>query len=246
MITLITCTGSRPEAFALSEKMIQRQTYKGALQWIVIDDSNPPTRCTLKQEYYRGPKLWEPHYNTHRPNMEFALTKVKGEYVYIIEDDDWYAPNYLESYLQILKQVHIAGEAYARYYHVKVPGHRQLVNHTHSALSQTAFRTKSILPFMVKAVNSGELYFDTHLWANIRAHGVSKALLSDSGLSVGMKGLPGRSGLTPSHREMRDYMYDVAHARLISWIGDDVQNYTHFSKKVTPPLSIANPQPMTK
>lgn len=215
--------------------MIQRQTYKGPKQWIVVGDSNPPPVCTLGQEYYQGPKLWEPNYNTHRGNMDLALSKVKGEYCFILEDDDWFAPNYFEAYLSVLKHVHIVGEAYARYYHVQVPGHKQLQNHTHSALSQTAFRTKSILPFMVKAVNSGEFYFDSVLWASVRAYGVSKALLSDSGLSVGMKGLPGRSGLTPSHKELKSYMFDAGRATITRWLGDDAVWYIPFIKKHEPP-----------
>ena len=196
----------------------------------MVDDGPVPTKCTLGQKYFRAPRIWEPGLNTQRFSMEFALNKVEGEYIYVIEDDDFYAPTYIEAYLSILKHVHIVGEAYARYYHVQIPGHKQLSNHTHSALSQTAFR-KSVLPLMRKAVNSGEFYFDTILWGEAKLQGTPKALLSNSGLSFGMKGLPGRAGLTPSHQTQRDYMLDAGRATIIKWIGKDSDWYLPFAKK---------------
>lgn len=237
LVTLITCTGMRPQAFSFCEKMIARQTYKGPLQWIIVDDGTTPIKPTHGgHEYYKGPRIWEPGLNTHRFNMELALSKVKGEYTFIIEDDDYYSPNFIQAYVDILKHIPIVGEGNARYYHVEIPGHKQLANPNHSALSQTAFRTKEVLPLLTRAVNSGELYFDMVLWAEIRAQGIARALLSNSGLSFGMKGLPGRPGITPSHREKKDYMYDSGHATLKKWVGADAIRYVPFASK-QPPLS---------
>jgi hypothetical protein len=41
LVSIITCTGFRPEALALCEKYILRQTYKDLIEWIIIDDSIP-------------------------------------------------------------------------------------------------------------------------------------------------------------------------------------------------------------
>lgn len=234
LVTLITCTGMRPQAFALCEKMIARQTYKGKLQWIVVDDGTEPVKFTHGAiEYHRGPRPWEPHLNTHRFNMEEAIKHIKGDYTFIIEDDDYYSPRYIEAYLGALKAVPMVGEGNARYYHVQIPGYKQLTNPNHAALSQTAFQTKEILPVLKRAVDSGEMYFDMVMWAEARVKGYPRCLFSNSGLSFGMKGLPGRPGLTPSHREKKDYMYDSGHATLKRWLGADASRYISFAAPVS-------------
>ena len=53
VITLITPTGDRHEAFALCEKWIGRQSYIGQIQWVVVDDGHEPTETTLGQEVLR-------------------------------------------------------------------------------------------------------------------------------------------------------------------------------------------------
>ncbi len=40
-LTLVTCTRDRPEAFALTELWISRQTIKPH-EWLVFDDGNEP------------------------------------------------------------------------------------------------------------------------------------------------------------------------------------------------------------
>lgn len=41
LVSIITCTGFRPEALALCEKYILRQTWKSPIEWIIVDDSIP-------------------------------------------------------------------------------------------------------------------------------------------------------------------------------------------------------------
>lgn len=229
LVTLITPTGARAEAFALCELYMKRQTYKGQIQWLVIDDCKPETKCNLNQEYYRGPRDWQPGLNTQRFNMELALEKVKGDIIFPIEDDEYYAPNYIETMVEFLKHVSIAGISRARYYHVKIPGYKLLPNEKHAALSQTALR-KDCLHLLKGAVNSGEFYFDGQLWHKARQIQKRSLLIANTNLSIGIKGLPGRTGLTPGHKE-KDYLYDANHAMLSSWIGADKLYYMPFMKK---------------
>lgn len=241
LITLITCTGGRPEAFHLCYEYVQRQTYTGPKQWIVVDDSHALIDYPPEIELLPGPRKWEPGLNTQRFNMELALTKVKGKYVFIVEDDDYYTPTYIQTYLDLLKTVHIVGEGNARYYHVEIPGHKQLQNNSHSALSQTAFRSTTVLPLLQKAVNSGHLYFDSVLWTYAIEMGLARCLLYNSGLSFGMKGLPGRTGIGIGHKK-KDYLYDAGHATLNKWLGPDAELYKGFLKGASSAKNSQRPQ----
>lgn len=235
IVSVVTCTGFRPEALALCQKFIESQTYKGKIQWIVIKDENTPN--TLKSskrnitiEEYLGPKMWEPDYNTHRGNMELAMKKVAGEYLFIFEDDDYYAPEYIETNLDILQHVYAVGHTNAKYFHIKLPGWKELHNYRHASLASTGL-SKWGYPFMLQAINSGDLYFDRVLWGTLIEKKKPIALIDELNISVGMKGMPGRDGITPSHRELRDYFLDHSLLKLKEWIGEDYKLYEPYTKK---------------
>lgn len=201
-ITLITTTGSRPEAFKLLEKYVQRQTAlknsKEEIQWIVIDDNiKTPTICTLGQEYYANPLQAEGKFNTQRPGLGYALTKVKGDYIFILEDDDFYGKDYLLVYSDFLKHAFMVGEGNALYYDVGTRLYKRMENFRGASLCQTAFR-KSSIPFVEKAVHSGELYIDSQMWA--RRDSIKSILFTGMDLCVGIKGMPGRTGIGVGHR----------------------------------------------
>lgn len=229
LVTVITPTGSRPEAFALCEKYMKVQTYKGPLVWVVVDDSDPPTKCTLGQEYYRGPRLWEPGLNTQRFNMELALEKVKGDYILIWEDDENYQPTYIETYIHLLKTFDVVGEIHSRYYNLKIPGWKIMKNDNHVSLCQTGLR-KEALPILKKAVDSGNLFIDVAFWDILRNSAPTNyAFFSRLNLAIGMKCMPGRPGIGVGHQQ-KDYYYDSNLSKLKEWLGKDAQNYEPFIK----------------
>ena len=97
-LTLITPTGGRPEAFALCERWMGRQTYRGDVQWIVVDDCEEATVVTMGQTVIRPQPWWKlgaP--TTQYANVRAALELVKHDKIVHIEDDDWYGPTYLET-----------------------------------------------------------------------------------------------------------------------------------------------------
>lgn len=239
MITLITLTGGRPELFKLLEKFVARQTYKGPMSWLVVDDCQPATVCTMGQHYIKGPRTWEPGVNTQRFNMEAALSAVAGQYVFILEDDDYYRPTYIDTMLRHLQQSDAVGVGNAKYYHVGVPGYKYLRNYVHAALSMTAFNVK-LLPILKAAVNSGEFYFDAYFWRRVMDTRESFTIINNTNISVGFKGLPGRSGLTHSHREKKDYLYDAGHAKLKSWLGVDYGVYEPYLRKTIKSVGVHN------
>lgn len=235
MITLITPTGSRPQAFEVCEKLIANQTLWGKekIQWIVIDDTpKNPTPCTLGQErYFQKDLEWHPGVNTHRYNMAEAFKHISpdSEAIFIIEDDDYYSPEYLETMLSMLNWAEIVGISNAKYYHLKIPGYMYIGNYKHSSLANVGI-TKKLLPVLIEAVHSGEFYFDIDLYKKISAKRISSILISDSMISVGTKGLPGRTGLGMGHRT-DGYFEDENLEVLRSWIGNDVKLYEPFIVK---------------
>lgn len=226
LVTLITPTGSRPAAFALCEKYIARQTYNGDIQWIVVDDSpRVPTQCTMGQEYYVGPKEWKPGINTQRYNFDLAISKVKGDYVFIIEDDDSYKPDYIETYLDFLKHAMLVGECDSIYYSLRVKGYQEMKNFNHSSTCQTAFH-KKYLPAFERAIHSGDKYPDLALWGIAKANNHKRILFNGLKLCVGMKGLPGRDGIGYGHTNTSEFIKDSNWVKLIELVGkDDAQAY---------------------
>lgn len=232
MITLITATGARPECFKLCEDYMRRQTELAhAIQWLVVDDAVPPAAITMGQEYIRGPKIWQPGYNTQRLNLDAAISKVRGDYVFVIEDDDWYAPNYLESMIALLQTYDVVGEAEATYYHIKHGCYKEMLNYKHASLCSTGFK-RSVLPLFEEAVNSGEIYIDITFWDLIRGRHVKHALLCGTTPNVvGLKGLPGRAGIGVGHKP-EGFVSDTAnHSKLQQLIGEDYKLYADYLPK---------------
>jgi hypothetical protein len=220
-ISLITTTGSRPAAFELCEKFMARQTYKGEIQWIVVDDSpKNPTKCTMGQQYVVGPKEWKPGINTQRYSLDVALPLVKGDYVFIIEDDDRYAESYLATYVDMLKHADIVGEGNVTYYSLKVKGFKEMGNLNHASTCQTAFRRNQLGAFE-RAVHSGEKYFDILYWNTLRANKSRYILFHGLSLCTGMKGLPGRGGIGFGHTNTHEFTPDSNFVKLKQLVGEE-------------------------
>ena len=118
-ITLITATGDRPEALALCERYMLRQTFKGRIQWLVVDDGQVPCIPSEGQEYLRREPSAEDRQPTLALNILTVLPFVESDKILFIEDDDWYAPDYIEYMVCALNNAVIAGEGNAIYYNVK-------------------------------------------------------------------------------------------------------------------------------
>jgi hypothetical protein len=233
MITLITPTGSRPQAFALCEKYMARQTYKGDIQWVIIDDSpNNPTVCTMNQEYYVGPLEWKVGINTQRYSLDLAIKKVHKESnaVFIIEDDDFFHKSYLETQLEFLKHADMVGECGVTYYSLKDPhGFMEMKNYNHASTTSTAFR-RSYLPNFYKAVHSGNVFFDIYLWNTAKMNNHKVCLHHGLNLLVGIKGL-GRAGIGVGHSS-NEFIPDPHFVILKKLLGEDAEPYINIMKGI--------------
>jgi hypothetical protein len=213
-ITLITPTGGRPAAFALCD-----------YQWLVVDDCEPETPCTMGQTVLRPKPSWSGQHTQAR-NLLLALPLVKNDIVLFVEDDDAYRVDYLSLMSRRFHSARtwLVGERDTHYYHVTRRAHRHFHNQSHSSLCGTGIRTDH-LHTITEVCHSGIACLDMPLW---HRYGRSGTLFPHSGACIGIKGMPGRPGVTATHREPRGWVPDPDLSVLRSWLGDDANLYTTF------------------
>lgn len=222
MITVITATGDREIAFGLCRKWMQAQTILPD-QWIIVDDGKNPIIISKPEDYVyyirREPGKNEGH--TLLLNLKESLSHIKGDKILIIEDDDWYGPEYVKTMSGYLDKYDLVGEAPSRYYHVPTMKYRRVGNTKHASLCQTGFNRILLQKFEEYLI--GDPYLDVRFWEGIKE---KKYLFSDIGdklhLHCGMKGLKGRKGIGTGHNSKANYYYPDNHlAFLIKWVGEE-------------------------
>ena len=84
----------------------------------------------------------------------------------------------------------------------------------------------SLIPVLIEALES-RAWIDTYLW---RKAGTPEALFGGASV-VGIKGMPGRPGVSQCHRQEADGRWsgDPDLSRLCQWIGADANAYKRFS-----------------
>ena len=159
-------------------------------QWVIVDDGKTPLEtCLLPDyaDYIRRDPSKDSGGHTIGLNLSVGLQAAKCDNVLIMEDDDWYSPFYVSLMVDLLSKSKLAGLWGTNYYHVKVPGWREMGRNTHAALSMTAFR-KSFIPQIIKSI-PGDISVDLRIWKN------NKGLLVEGRnkkLQLSIKGMPGR------------------------------------------------------
>lgn len=219
-VTLITPTGGRQTTFDLCERWMERQTFAGDVQWIVVDDVIPTTKTRMSQTVLRPVPYWKPGENTLVRNLRAGLELVKHDAVLIIEDDDWYAPTYIDSMISVLADGHLVGECPSRYYNVSTRCYREPNNRNHASLCQTGFPA-SMIPRVLAEIGDSP-WVDVQLWSRL------PGVLHEGRGCVGIKGMPGRPGIGAGHR--RGGRQDSDLAVLRSWVGDnDAMEYAQWA-----------------
>lgn len=217
LITVITPTGDRPEAFALCERWMSQQTYTGPIQWIVVDDGVNPTACTMGQQYIRQRPM--NHHSLCR-NLRAAIPHIQGECIFVVEDDDYYAPQYLSTMVGRLQRADLVGEFGAKYYYLRHKSFRH--NHQsehHSSLCRTGM-TRAVLQTLERCAQGWHPSVDLRLWRAWRGSTFSwRDADGTQSLCVGMKGVEGRQsrGWKPS----RNAVNDAGLQTLEKWVGKD-------------------------
>lgn len=229
LVSLLTPTGDRPFAFDLCERWMQRQDYQGEVEWVVVDDGPTPTPTTGDQLVHRPIPFWQQGQNTQRRNLLAGLEICSGEVILIIEDDDWYAPAYVRTMVDLSRQAPLFGICCNCYYNVSFLTYTQFTNNRHASLCGTGF-CRSELPIVREAI---ERAAGDHVHIDMKIWGMSKdsVLIADAAstpLVVGIKGMPGRAGTADGHGIASYYKPDPDMVQLREWIGDDVKAYSLF------------------
>lgn len=225
MLTLLTTTGCRPDAWTLCQRWMAAQNYTGRVRWVVVDDGEVPqpiefNRAGWDVQVIRPATLWQQGMNTQAANLLAGL-KVIGtaERLVIIEDDDHYAPDWLDVVDEELNQADLVGETKARYYNVATRQYRQLSNLNHASLCATAMKGRGI-EFLRRCSAPGVRFIDLNLWKQP----VARSLFKGHRV-VGIKGMPGRDGIGMGHRPGPGWEIDQDGAVLASWVGGDAAHY---------------------
>lgn len=219
MLTLLTPTGARPEAWAICERLMARQDYAGPVRWVIVDDGPVAQPVAFQRagwalEVVRPQPYWQAGQNTQARNLTAGLSVIPDDArVVVVEDDDWYSPEYLSDVAKWLDRHPLVGESHARYYNVATGRGQQLNNARHASLCSTAMRDEGVRAFR-KAVAAAERFIDMRLWR------LCPGRLYRTRHVVGIKGLPGRGGIGCGHdRAFGSPM------PLRDWIGEDAALY---------------------
>ena len=220
MLTLLIATGCRPEAWRISEALLERQTYAGPARLVVVDDGPVAQPITLQRagwtvEVVRPMPRWEAGQNTQARNLAAGLEVIdRDELVVCWEDDDYYAPGYLSDVANWLESADLVGECRARYYNVATGHGRQLGNRQHASLCSTAVKGDG-LALLRQAVKRSPKFIDLELWRMF-----ARKQLHETRHVVGIKGMPGRGGIGVGHH--KDFGKAMS---LRDWIGEDAALY---------------------
>jgi hypothetical protein len=235
MIALITPTGGRPKQIELCTKFMKHQDYEGKVLWVIVDDVDPTTISGIPssfrdnweiQRVYPEPKWKEGIKNTQSRNLIVGLnivSKYEVEAIFIIEDDDYYSPQYLSTMMEKIKDNDVAGQRCTVYYNPIYRGWMRNANWKHSSLFQVAF-TPKMIPLFETCCLMKRSFIDMAFF-KLLGKDTKVNLFDGKDLAIGIKGLPGRAGIGMGHHAEIRMTPDPEFVKLKELIGDDYMYY---------------------
>ncbi len=236
-LTVLTAACHRPEAWKLSELYMSRQTLQPT-QWLVLDDDETATVCTMGQDYHYWPEMRSRGSMVKKIRRVMANKMIKGDAVVFWENDDAYMPDYLAWCADGLARNNIFGEGFALYYNVRGRFWAEHTNMKHAALCSTSL-TKALFPWLAKQANlSDEPHIDQRIWNRCPLPGrVVNPHINGPRRVVGIKAMPGKAGYSWGHGDRdQNSKDDVNLDKLRAMIGDDADAYAPFY--VPPPAPV--------
>ena len=226
-LTVVTCTGGRPELFALCRKWVLRQTWQPD-RWLVTYDTGDAPHAP-EADVVAIPKSYPPPSEGHswaNRALLFALSQVEpGHDVVVMEDDDWYGRRYIEDVLGAARasDFGVAQQRCYRMFHL--PSRRY-----------AECRTDGEHPGPVEGllVFTARRHADVQTWVAQLNRPVLGSVAVDTDQIAQIKGvgfgLPGRTGATrkhiTGHRKLRGMLADSDFSLFRSTLGaDDAASY---------------------
>lgn len=228
MLTLLTATGCRPEAFAICQALMMAQNYEGKVHWVIVDDGETPQPITFERKGWtltvvRPEPFWELGQNTQARNLREGMKHVNADdRLVIIEDDDCYDSNYLSMVNTWLDKSDLVGECMARYYNLSTGKHKQLNNTSHASLCSTAMKNDAIKVFTAQLKDKVQ-FIDINLWRYF----IGEKRLYPSKMVVGVKGLAGRKGIGMGHKSDFSGSSDKDKSTFKKWVGVNAGLYEY-------------------
>lgn len=222
-ILAVTPTRNRQQAISLLARWMRQQTMKPD-DWLVIDDGDEPVRfeppMTILMRRSRGTA--EPKHSLCL-NLRAGLPYFLADKILIMEDDEYYAPTYVEEMSRRLDSALAAGIGHSKYYHLALKRFYVHENRAHASLAQTAFRQELAGAFIRALADREERFVDIKFWKQVRQHGTiwidgDRYDGAAGAQYVGIKGFPGTPGIGFGHQAMPQYQADDDLAVLRRWI----------------------------
>jgi len=227
--SVITPTGDRPEAFGLCCEYMKRQTTKPT-EWIIVDDGKIPTTPPNFDfvKYYRREKANNEPEHTLPIQLLHILDEVNTDRVIIMEDDDWYHPQYLEKMNALFSESEdydLVGFGDAVYYHIPLKKYYYHNNKNRASWCQTGFR-RSFSSEIARICEKHEPFIDLYAW---KSKCKKNLKLEKHQCCIGIKGLPGREGTTMGWRRTHLFLPDSDLHVLKKLIGnEDIKKYKKY------------------
>ena len=173
---LIPDRGDRPEFLENCVRMVKSQTLVPA-DILIVNEAPRTTKCDITYRYRKG----------------YTELSNHGGYdlIALMENDDYYAPNYLETMVrhwQFNRKPDLFGTKYTVYYHIGILKWFVMYHDARSSAMNTFIRPGLEINWCADS----EPYTDMHLWSNVR--GISKKTVTPETVSIGIKHGMGATG----------------------------------------------------
>lgn len=224
---LIPDRGDRPKFMENCIRMIKAQTLQPTI--IEIVDDIPPPHFVVKEKPLMNDKLIPNTCDiTWRYRTGYDRLRKKGlDAIFLWENDDWYAPNYLEimcNEWEKRQRPDLLGHIYTIYYHIKLFGYFEMKHKTRSSAMNTLIKPDMHFNWCVDF----DPYTDIHIWTQAGLNGQTfdpkKHITLGIKHGVGLCG--GRNHINKLHRFKTK---DTDHAFLKSIMDQDsFEFYTNY------------------
>jgi hypothetical protein len=165
---LVTTTSGRPKAFGVLQKWVKAQTTDD-FHWLVVSDDWEGYQFNKSQTVIKRDASEDtlPSLNHNwLKALEYIESKPEYQKIVVIEDDDYYASDYVKNMIGFLDEADLAGYEEDAYYYVVNRRARSLHNVGFASLAATGF-TRAVLSWFKTCASENNIFIDKTLWQGL-------------------------------------------------------------------------------